>query len=68
LLKSTEASFREIDEVFHVNASKPLNHNPNNAASWLKDLEHNTADDSIEIDAIGDPVTQYFKKIGRFRV
>ena len=29
----------EIDEVSDVNARKPLNHNPNNSAPWLKDLE-----------------------------
>jgi len=55
-----------IDEVSDVNARKPLNHHPNNSAAWLKDLERNAADDSIELNALSDPVTQYFKKIGRF--
>jgi len=66
LPEPTETSFGEIDEVSEVNAGKPLNHHPNNAAPWLKDLERHAADDSIELDALGDPVTQYFKEIGRF--
>jgi RNA polymerase primary sigma factor len=66
LLKPTEASFMEIDEVSAVNASQPLNHNPDNSAPWIKGLERYAADDSIDQDAVSDPVNQYFKRIGRF--
>ncbi len=66
MLNQIEASFEEIDEVSAVDARKPLNHRPENSASWLKGLERDTADDLIDPDALSDPVAQYFKRIGRF--
>jgi RNA polymerase sigma factor (sigma-70 family) len=58
----------KIDEVSGVNSRKPLNHNPTKPALRLENLGHNAAGDSDEINAASDPVTQYFKRIGRFRL
>ncbi len=68
MLEPTEASFMKIDEVSGVNSRKPLNHNPTKSAPRLENLERNAAGDSIETDTASDPVTQYFKRIGRFEL
>jgi len=68
LLEPTEASFMKIDEVSGVNSRKPLNHNPTKPAPRLENLGRNAAGDFDEINAASDPVTQYFKRIGRFRL
>jgi RNA polymerase sigma factor (sigma-70 family) len=54
--------------VYADDSGQPLNHNPNNSAPWLKGHKRSAADDSIDQDAVSEPVTQYFKRIGRYRL
>jgi RNA polymerase primary sigma factor len=68
MLNPTQNSFLEIDRTFAVDADRPSNHNPSNSAPWLKGPECSASDNSIDPDAGSDSVTQYFKRIGRFRL
>ncbi len=67
-LKPVEASFIKIGDASAVDAGEPLNHNPDSSAPWLKGLKRDAGQDSLEPNTVSDPVTQYFKRMGRFRL
>ncbi len=68
MLNPTENSILESDGMFAVDTDQPLNHNLNNSALWIKDVKQSAAEDSIDQEMVSDPVTQYFKRIGRFKL